>query len=121
MNSAPPIALIKPKYGVLTPQPNCPPCVVLELNLTEEMNMRRTLLAIGAAAALAVAALPSTASAQYWGGGHFGHHYGFGGPRIGIGFGVAPYAYDEDYGPGCYRAHRVWTRFGWRIRRAWVC
>jgi len=84
--------------------------------------MRRTLLAIGAAAALAIAALPTSASAQHWGG-HFGHHFGFGGPRISFGVGVAPYAYDYDYGygPGCYRVHRVWTPFGWRIRRVWVC
>ena len=82
--------------------------------------MRRTLLAIGAAAALAVAALPSTASAQHWRG-HFGHHFGFGGPRIALGFGAASYAYDCGYGPGCYRVHRVWTPYGWHIRRVWVC
>jgi hypothetical protein len=82
--------------------------------------MNRTLLAIGAAAALTVAALPTSASAQHRWGGHFGHD-GFGGPGISFGFGVAPYAYDYAYGPGCYRVQRVWTRWGWRIRRVWVC
>jgi hypothetical protein len=92
------------------------------------MNMKRTLLAIGIAAALAVAAVPTAASAQHhWGGhhwgGHFGH-FGFGGPRLLLGFGAAPYAYGYGYGgygPACYRVHRVWTRWGWRLRRGWVC
>jgi hypothetical protein len=82
--------------------------------------MKRTVLAIAAAAALAIAAVPSTASAQHWGGhfGHFGgHHFGFGGPRVAFGFGVAPapyYDYDDYY--AC-RVHRVWTPYGWRWRR----
>ena len=81
--------------------------------------MKRTVLAIAAAAALAIA-VPSTASAQHWGGhfGHFGgHHFGFGGPRVAFGFGVAPapyYDYDDYY--AC-RVHRVWTPYGWRWRR----
>jgi len=82
--------------------------------------MKRTVLAIAAAAALAIAAVPSTASAQHWGHGwgHFGgHHFGFGGPRVAFGFGVAPapyYDYDDYY--AC-RVHRVWTPYGWRWRR----
>ena len=82
--------------------------------------MKRTVLAITAAAALAIAAVPSTASAQHWGGhfGHFGgHHFGFGGPRVAFGFGVAPapyYDYDDYY--AC-SVHRVWTPYGWRWRR----
>jgi len=82
--------------------------------------MKRTVLAIAAAAALAIVAVPSTASAQHWGGhfGHFGgHHFGFGGPRVAFGFGVAPapyYDYDDYY--AC-RVHRVWTPYGWRWRR----
>ena len=81
--------------------------------------MKRTVLAIAAAAALAIA-VPSTASAQHWGGhfGHFGgHHFGFGGPRVAFGFGVAPapyYDYDDYY--AC-PVHRVWTPYGWRWRR----
>jgi len=86
--------------------------------------MKRTLLAIAAAAALAIAAVPSTASAQHWGGhwgGWGGHHFGWGGPRVSFGFGVAP-SYDYGYaGPACYRVHRVWTPFGWRWHRVWVC
>jgi hypothetical protein len=84
--------------------------------------MKRTLLAICAAAALAIAALPTSADARPFGG-HFGHfgHFGWGGPGIAFGLGVAPYAYDYAYGPACYRVHRVWTPFGWRLRRVWVC
>jgi hypothetical protein len=80
--------------------------------------MKRTILAIAAAAALAIAAVPSTASAQHWGHGwgHFGgHHFGFGGPRVGFGVAPAPY-YDYDDYYAC-RVHRVWTPFGWRWRR----
>jgi hypothetical protein len=79
--------------------------------------MKRTVLAIAAAAALAVAAVPTTASAQHWGGhwGHFGgHHFGWGGPRISFGFGVAPYS---DYDYYACPVHRVWTPYGWRWRR----
>ena len=82
--------------------------------------MKRTVLAIAAAAALAIAAVPSTASAQHWGGhfGHFGgHHFGFGGPRVAFGFGVAPAPnYDYDDYNAC-PVHRVWTPYGWRWRR----
>lgn len=83
--------------------------------------MKRTVLAIAAAAALAIAAVPTTASAQHWGGHWGGHHFGWGGPRISFGFGAAPY-YDYGYaGTACYRVHRVWTPFGWRWHRVWVC
>ena len=92
--------------------------------------MKRALLAIAAAAALAVAAVPGTASAARFGpeGGHFGGHFGshfeggrhFGGPPFSFGFGVARF-YDYDYvGPGHFEAHRVWTPFGWRWERVWV-
>lgn len=92
--------------------------------------MKRTLLAITAAAALAVVAMPGAASAARFGhdGGHFagGHFDGgrhFGGPRFSFGFGgfgVAPF-YDYDYvGPGHFEVHRVWTPFGWRWERVWV-
>jgi hypothetical protein len=81
--------------------------------------MKRTVLTFAAAAALAIAAVPSTAGAQrwggHWGGGHWGgHHFGWGGPSISFGVGVAPY-YDYDY-YAC-PVHRVWTPYGWRWRR----
>jgi len=81
--------------------------------------MKRTLLAIGAAAVLA-AAIPTTASAQrgHWGGGHWG------GPGISFGFGVpgAYYGYnDYGYADDCYRFRRVRTPYGWEARRVWVC
>ena len=85
--------------------------------------MRRTLLAIGAAVALAAAALPTSASAQRHG--HWGGHH-FGGPGISFGFGVAPAPfyggyYDYGFADDCYRVHRVWTSYGWRLRRMYVC
>jgi len=80
--------------------------------------MKRTLLAIGAAAVLA-AAVPTTASAQHhWGGGHFR------GPGLSFGFGVpGPYYGYNDYGyaDDCYRFRRVRTPYGWESRRVWVC
>jgi hypothetical protein len=88
--------------------------------------MRRTLLAIGAAAALAAAALPTSANAQHynWGGGPH-----FRGPGISFDFGVAPsYGYVApsygyyDYGYGdCYQLRHMRTPFGWRTQRVWVC
>jgi len=84
--------------------------------------MKRTLLAIGAAAVLA-AAVPTTASAQHRHGGHWGGGY-WGGPGISFGLGVAPgpyYGY-SDYGyADCYRFRRVRTPFGWESRRVRVC
>ena len=87
--------------------------------------MKKTLLAMGTAAALtlgAVAAARATASAAPWGWhgrpfGHFGRFWG--GPRIGFGFGVGSGAFA--FGGSCSRVHRVWTPFGWRWRRIWVC
>jgi len=85
--------------------------------------MKRTLLAIGAAAVMAVAAIPTSASAQHWRSGHFR------GPGISFGFGVTPgpyYGYGDygysDYGyADCSRFRRVRTPYGWETRRVWVC
>jgi hypothetical protein len=83
--------------------------------------MKRTLLAIGAAAVLAATAVPTSASAQHrhWGGGHFR------GPGISFGLGVVPgpyYGYnDYAYTDDCYRFRRVRTPYGWETRRVWVC
>ena len=84
--------------------------------------MRRILLSIGAAVALAAVALPTAASAQrHWGGPHFG----FRGPGFAFGFGVPgpyyDYDYDSGYAPSCYRVERVYTPWGVRIHRVWVC
>ena len=83
------------------------------------MTMKRTLLAIGTAAVLAVAAIPTSASAQHWGGGHFR------GPGISFGFGVPGpyYGYSDSYGyaDDCYRFRRVRTPYGLETRRVWVC
>ena len=48
----------------------------------------------------------------------------------GLGLGLAspynygycyPYGYARYYDKGCYVGRRVWTPYGWRIRRVWVC
>jgi hypothetical protein len=55
--------------------------------------------------------------------GHYDHHHGH--FRRGFGFGVygwggGPYYdYYGDY--GCWRLRRVWTPFGWRWRRIYIC
>ena len=51
---------------------------------------------------------------------HHHHHRGvFFGPRFGYyGYGYPYYAY---YDNGCSQWLRVPTRYGWRLRRAWVC
>jgi hypothetical protein len=80
--------------------------------------MRRTILAIGSALALTVAGLSSPVMAQRHM--HFGGHYGFrhfGGPGFAVRLGAPYYA----YGSACYSAQRVWTPFGWRWHRVWVC
>jgi hypothetical protein len=89
----------------------------------KEETMRRILLSIGAAVALAAAALPTTASAQRH---HFGGpHFGFRGPGFAFGLGVPGpyYDYGYDYGdaPSCYRVEREYTRWGVRVHRIWVC
>jgi hypothetical protein len=84
--------------------------------------MRKILIAAGAALML-VASVPTVASAQFfgWGGGYYSR--GFVGPRFfrprfGFRFG-APFAYGAF--AGCNQLRRVWTPFGWRWRRVWVC
>jgi hypothetical protein len=68
-----------------------------------------------------------------------GFHRGFGGAALGLGLGLGlagayaaypyggyygyPYAYGDYYGDGgCYLVRRrIWTPYGWRIRRMQVC
>jgi hypothetical protein len=50
-------------------------------------------------------------------GGGFGRGFGYG-----VGLGVLPYAVAPYYGyTGCYRTVRVYTPYGPRLRRVWVC
>jgi hypothetical protein len=93
--------------------------------------MRKTLFAAGAALMIALS-VPSIANAQHhwgggWGGWHhgfnrgfvgprFGFHRGFIGPRFGFRFRAAPFAFAS-----CSQVRRVWTPFGWRWHRVWVC
>jgi hypothetical protein len=92
--------------------------------------MKPLILALGTAAALAIAA-PTAATAQHHGAFRHGRHWSGGhwrggfwrGPRVrfGFGFGV-PYYRNPYYAYGsCYRRFRVLTPFGWRWRRRWVC
>lgn len=86
---------------------------------------------------------PSVAEARggmgFRGGGFHGgfHHHGFGriglgavGLGLGLGLAAAPYGYGYPYGYGSYATYggdcyllrrRVWTPFGWRLRRIEVC
>jgi hypothetical protein len=78
--------------------------------------LRKLTIALAAAATIAVAAIPTAASARW----HGGWHGGWGGP--GWGYGYYPYAYGPGpYYGGCYRTVRVRTPYGWRLRRVWVC
>jgi hypothetical protein len=93
--------------------------------------IRNTVIALVALAAIGLT--PSSgafARGGHGGGGfHHGgfHHGGFHGGfhRHGfIGFGFGPYAYGgyPYYDEGCYLVRRrVWTPYGWRIRRVEVC
>ncbi len=80
---------------------------------------RKLVLAAGATAVIAAAALsPTTASAKSWKH-HHGWHHGWG-PGFGISF-VAPGSYGYGY-RDCYIVRRVvWTKYGKRIRRVRVC
>jgi len=102
----------------------------------------RPIIAIAAAALLAVAFVPTEASARMGGGGfrgggfHGGFHGGFRGGGFHRGFGfrhfgprfafAAPFAfgayaawpYSYAYADDCVVPRRVWTPYGWRIR--WV-
>jgi hypothetical protein len=100
--------------------------------------------------AVALATVTPTLASARAGGGHHGggHHGGFHGggfhhhggfPRagiaagaigLGLGLATAPFAYGGGpyygsygyYGGGCYLApQRVWTPYGWRVRRVEVC
>jgi hypothetical protein len=80
--------------------------------------MRKLMMACVAVAAIAATvAIPTEASA--WRGGWHGGgwHRGWGGPRFYGGYYPA-YSYGAY---GCYRSVRVFTPYGPRWRRVWVC
>ena len=92
--------------------------------------MLRKILLTGLAAVLvAVVALPTEASARGHGGGAHGgfHGGGFHGGGFHRGFGGAglgfyPYYGGYSYGAyDCYRPVTVYTPYGPRVRRVWVC
>jgi hypothetical protein len=97
--------------------------------------VRKMLMACVAAAAIALLAVPTDASARGRGGGGGGFHGGggfrgggfHGGgfrggrgyyPLYGAGIGLGLYG---AYNYGCYRTVRVFTPYGPRWRRVWVC
>src|SRR6478609_2167683 len=99
--------------------------------------LRKTFLSLFAVASFGLLS-PTVASARGgFGGGGF--HRWFGGAALGLGLGLGlagayaaypyggyygyPYAYGDYYGDGgCYLVRRrIWTPYGWRIRRMQVC
>lgn len=90
--------------------------------------MKKTLIAIAAAATLGLAtvAAPQPAQARH---GHFFPGAIIGGLAAGALLGAAvangPYYYGPGpayYGPDCYWTHqRIWTHWGWRWERVRVC
>jgi len=71
---------------------------------------RKSIIAIAATAAIATAALPSTASAHKWKG-HHGFYAGVIGLSV-LGAGIAA---------SCYRYQWIETRYGWRRVMVNVC
>jgi hypothetical protein len=101
--------------------------------------LKKTILGLFAVAAVSVAS-PDLASARagmhgggFHGGGFhrgFGPGLAFGALGLGLGLAAAPYAYGYGYPyygsyaayGGCYLVpRRVWTPWGWRLRRVQVC
>ena len=101
--------------------------------------MKNTLMALGAAAALAVSAvaIPAPAHAQRGvaagvaagliggaivGGAiasQNGYYYG---PRYAPGYGGPAYVVDPGYGESCiWERQRFWDGYGWRVRNVRVC
>ncbi len=101
--------------------------------------MKKTLMALGAVATLAVSAvtIPAPAHARGLGAGvaagllggaiiggaiasQNGYYYGPG--YYGPGYGVPAYVEDPDYGPPCFwQRQRFWDGYGWRGRSVRVC
>jgi len=87
---------------------------------------RLKIFALAAALALGSLTIATGASARggHFGGGHFaGGHFGHGGFAFHRGFGFRRGFF---WGPyysyaGCWRWHRVWTPWGWRLHRVNVC
>jgi hypothetical protein len=89
-----------------------------------EQMLRKMMMACVAAAAIATVAIPTDASARWYG--HGGWRGGWHGGYGYRGWGYRPYAYyPYAYGAyaygGCYRTVRVFTPWGPRWRRVWVC
>jgi hypothetical protein len=100
--------------------------------------VRKSIIAFATAAALGAAVIPTGASAAWHGGFHGGHgfHGGFH-PGFHPGFRHFGFRHHDRFfvrdrfffgpsfafvdGPGCVRVRRVWTPWGWRWRRIWVC
>ena len=76
--------------------------------------LRKAAFVLAAAAMLALPIVTATdASARYW---HHGWHHGY------WHHGYRAWAWAPPvFGHGCWRTRRVWTPFGWRWRRVYVC
>ena len=96
--------------------------------------LRKTILALVAVASIGLLS-PTMASARGGMGGHGGGGFRGAGLGLGLGLGLAgaygAYGYGYGYGPyaysgyddgGCYLVRRrIWTPYGWRLRRVQVC
>jgi hypothetical protein len=60
-------------------------------------------------------------SGGHFNGGHWGGHFGGFGFHRGYGFRRGPGFYGYYPYAGCWRWHRVWTPYGWRLHRINVC
>jgi hypothetical protein len=92
--------------------------------------LRKIVIGLACAAAIAFVAVPTNASARGGWHGHGSHGYGWhgygwrGGWRGRGYYGYPGYYYPYAYYPyaySCYRNVRVATPFGWQWRRVWVC
>jgi len=93
------------------------------------MSWRRALLIVAALAG-AVTLVPGAAAARGFG---RGRGWGWGGPAIGLGLGLGlgagyygrgyygGYYGGYPYGRGCWRRTVIYTPYGPRVRRFWVC
>jgi hypothetical protein len=110
-------------------------------NRKEEAMYRKILLIVAAIVGAGIAFAPTAASARgrgrgfgfggaaiglgiglgLAGAGYYGRGYGYGYPAYGYGYGGPVYGYAPVAYGGCWRRTVVYTPYGPRSRRLWVC
>jgi hypothetical protein len=101
-----------------------PVLTAASVNQGETTMFRKFTLALAAAAVVATAAIPTTASASHWRDGwrhHHRHHHG-----ASVRYSTPYYAYASGpyygYRSYCFTKNRwVHTHWGWRMQRVRVC